>query len=408
MRLMALPAAARMVRPWLLAAALVAAVVLLAHRLTRPVSLSLPLNDFVQYWAAGRLTLAGDNPYDPARVDELERAAGRDAGVLMMWNPPWTLPLLLPFALPDPCLAYLLWMAALLAALAGSAVLLWRYYGGPAEQTGTALVVAFTFVPTFLALLLAQISPFLLLGAALFLHLERRGRYFLAGAAAALMAVKPHLTYLFWPALALWSLDRRRWPALAGAAAAGLGATLVALAFNPDVIGQFVRFFTSSPPAQYRSPTLGTLLRLALGEGDFRLQYLALLPGFAWFAWYWLRRRRAGDWGRDLPVLLFASLLTAAYGAWPYDLVLLLVPVVQVAAGAGPSRRCALAAHGAVNGAAAVMVVFLVNFLWFLWMTPALLLAYLVALRRRASGGRPPHCPDPGAEASRSPNIVLV
>ena len=68
------------------------------------------------------------------------------------------------------------------------------------------MLIAFTFVPTFLALLLGQISPLLLLGAVLFLVAQRQGRLLLAGAAADLMLLKPHLTYLFWVAFLLWSL----------------------------------------------------------------------------------------------------------------------------------------------------------------------------------------------------------
>src|SRR5262245_16792318 len=84
------PAAARTVRPWLRAGALARALAGLGGQRARPGALSAPpLNDFVQYGAAARLTLGGENPYDPGRVEELERQAGRDADVLLMWNPPW-------------------------------------------------------------------------------------------------------------------------------------------------------------------------------------------------------------------------------------------------------------------------------------------------------------------------------
>ena len=42
----------------------------------------LPLFDFVEYWAAGRLNAEGHNPYDLEAVHELEKATGRtDPGV---------------------------------------------------------------------------------------------------------------------------------------------------------------------------------------------------------------------------------------------------------------------------------------------------------------------------------------
>ena len=46
------------------------------------------LDDFVEYGAAGRLRLTGGNPYDPAQVLRLERAAGRPVEeAVMLWNP---------------------------------------------------------------------------------------------------------------------------------------------------------------------------------------------------------------------------------------------------------------------------------------------------------------------------------
>src|ERR1700758_2168136 len=59
----------------------------------------MPPDDFVEYWAAGRLNAHGENPYDPAKLFPLEKGAGRttlpldSAGnetAVMMWNPPWT------------------------------------------------------------------------------------------------------------------------------------------------------------------------------------------------------------------------------------------------------------------------------------------------------------------------------
>src|SRR5206468_210349 len=101
----------------------------------------------------------------------------------------------------------------------------------------------------------------------------------LAGVAAVLIAVKPHLAYLFWIALLLWSIRERRWRTLAGGVFAGLALTALPLLFNPHVLQQYWQTFTQRPPAQYRSPTIGTVLRLAFGEGQFRLQFLAMIPG---------------------------------------------------------------------------------------------------------------------------------
>jgi hypothetical protein len=372
-------------RAWLLPAALVVAAAALALQLTRsPHALDLPLYDFAEYWAAGRLAARGENPYDPARVGELEREAGRDGEPLLMWNPPWTLPLVVPFGLAPPQAAHLLWLLASFGTVLAAADLAWREYGGPAGTRGVAWLLAFTFVPTFLTLYLGQIAAVPLAGAVLFLRWVRRGHELRAGAATLLLAVKPHLFAFFWVALLLWSAGRHRWRVPAGAVLAGLAATLAALAFDPAVLSQYRETLTATPPAQYRSPTWGTVLRLLCGEGRFGLQFIPPLLGVAWFVPTWLRHRSSWDWGERLPALLFASLLAAPYGAWPFDLVVLLVPLLRVAAAAardGGVPRGAVVLYLAANGVAAASVAGRVDFFWWLWLTPALLLAYAAGLR---------------------------
>ena len=47
---------------------------------------------------------------------------------------------------------------------------------------------------------------------------------------------------------------------------------------------------------------------------------------------YWRRYRLDWNWRNRLPMVLTLSVLTAAYG-WPFDEVVLLVPVLMIAAG---------------------------------------------------------------------------
>lgn len=375
----------------LLLAALAAALALLVAVQRRPDAglTRLPLRDFVEYWAAGRLLAAGENPYDVERVAELERLAGRDEDAILMWNPPWTLPLVLPLGWLPVRAAHAVWLAAMLAALVACAELLWRHYRGPADGRLLAHLLAWTFVPTSFAVLVGQISPLLLLGATGFLLLVRRGHDLAAGAACALLAVKPHLVYLFWPAVALWALQQRRPRLLLGGIFAGVLLVGVAMLFRPTVLADYWHTLTTRPPQQYRSPTLGTLLRVAVGEGSFRWQFLSMVPGVLWFAWWWPTRRRL-DWDELLPPLLLVSLLTTAYGAWLFDLVLLLVPVLGVAAALGrpaapAARWSAVAVHVGVNGLALALWLREVEYLAFLWLTPVLLIAYWFLNRQTAA-----------------------
>jgi hypothetical protein len=369
----------------LLVAALLLALAGLAAIVTRPghAPTILPLHDFVEYWAAGRLVVTGENPYDPERMHELERQAGRTDEAILMWNPPWVLPLVAPLGLLDVRTAHLLWMLFHLGVIAFCADVLWRLHDGNPSARIVALLVAFTFLPSWFALLAGQISPLLLLGAVAFLGLLRRGNDFAAGAATALLAVKPHLAYLFWLALLLWAVQQRRWRVLLGGALMGLALTGIALALDSGVLGHYWQTFTQKPPEQYRSPTLGTLLRLTLGGGSFRWQFLPMLPGLVWLVIHWLRQRTAWEWHEQLPLLLLVGMLTAAYGAWPFDLVVLLLPVVALAARlsqhATPARwLAATAVHLAINGLALALMAHEAEYLAFVWMTPALLAGYLL------------------------------
>jgi hypothetical protein len=363
--------------------ALVAAVAVLVLQGSQGAALTtLPLRDYVEYWAAGQLLAEGNNPYDPELIQELERQAGRDEDGILMWNPPWALPLVLPLGMLPLRTGHLVWLLLNLVLIAVCADTLWRIYGGPSSRRLVALLLACTFMPAYFALIVGQISPFLLVGAVAFLVLVRQGYDLAAGAATVLLAVKPHLAYLFWLALLLWTIRERRWRILAGGVLAATGLTAIALAFDPAVLGQYWHTVTTSPPAQYRSPTIGTLIRLALGDGAFQLQFLAMLPGLAWFGVYWWRHRADWSWTERFPLLLLVSILTTAYGGWAFDLVLLVVPVMQIAARlAGQvSRRlrlAGLAAYILFNILALAMVLSDVEYLGFIWMTPALLVAYL-------------------------------
>jgi hypothetical protein len=347
-----------------------------------------PLHDFVEYWAAGRLLLSGENPYDPERMHDLERQAGREDDGILMWNPPWALPLVAPLGLLDVRTAHRLWLLVNLAVILFCANALWRLYDGSPGRRWLAVLLAAGFLPSWFALIAGQISPLLLLGAAAFLMLLKQNRPYAAGAATVLLAIKPHLTWLFWLALLAWAMRERRWRLLVGGATAGLILTGAALALDPGVVGQYWHTFTHRPPEQYRSPTLGALIRLALGEGGFRWQFLPMLPGLAWLLWYGSRRRE-WDWSKEMPLLLLAGVLTTAYGGWPFDLVLLLLPVVAVAAElsrGGSPVRCATAmtVYVAINWLALVLLSRGVEYLWFIWMTPALLLGYLIDRGLRA------------------------
>src|SRR5262249_13448129 len=201
---------------------------------------SIPLFDYSCFWAAGRLTLAGQDPYDPGRLIVLEREADPHQGdTLVMWPAPWALSVLLPFSYRDPHVSHLSWLAFELALLVSGVYGAWRTYGGAPGEVWRAGIVAVTFLPTYFVLITGQFGLLILFGFVGFLHFLRRGHDGLAGAALVLAAIKPQLSLLFWAALLLWAIDNRRWSLLGG----GIAGTILALAWplweDPELLRHY-------------------------------------------------------------------------------------------------------------------------------------------------------------------------
>lgn len=294
-------------------------------------SATLPVDDFVEYWAAGRLNLYSGNPYAPDQLLSLQRTVGWPKNQpLMMWNPPWVLALVMPFALPDYSVGRLLWFGLQVSIVLLCADWVWRIYGGSRQRRWWAWLIAFTFLPTLFVLKIGQISSLILLGVVGFLYFEQRKRWLLAGAFLALVAVKPQLLYLLWVAIVLWSFDRRHWGIMVGGGLAGLALTGVAFVFNQAVISQYLWVSENASPFFWATPTWGAVLCIFWGIERSWLQFLSPLLGTTWFFFYWRQHRQAWQWLQQMPLLLLVSLATTAFG-WPYDQVVLLVPLLQMA-----------------------------------------------------------------------------
>src|SRR5262249_52311159 len=229
------------------------------------------------------------------------------------------------------------------------------------------------------------IGPLLLVGIVAFLYLEKRGLDGWAGVALLLPAVKPQLVYLFGLAVLIWAVDRRRWRILLGGSLALLAAVGIAMLANPEVLSQY-RYALANPPSGNVTPTFGALLRLAFGEDQTWLQFVPTAIGLIWFPFYWLRHRKTWTWEAQAPMLLLVSFLTTSYGAWVFDLVILVVPMLQAAVWALSNREgrlahLALGCYLAIDGVALAMNLGEASYPAFIWMTPAIFLSYL-ALRR--------------------------
>jgi hypothetical protein len=334
--------------------------------------------DFLEYWSAGRVTLRGGNPYDPAELLAEQRRAdpSRDQAV-MMWNPPPALAVYAPLGAVPPRWAALLWVGLQLAAVVVACDRLWRAYC-PTHRWLSA-VVALTFAGTWWLVAYGQNTGFLLLGLAGFLHFWRADKPRAAGVCAALTALKPHLLACFGVLLVADAGTRRGRMALAAGAAAVACALGVALALNPAVISQFVDA-TRHPPdgatplSSWALPVPAYWLRMWLAPERFWVQFVPCAVACVGFLAY-RATAAAWDWSRALPLAVAAAVLTTPYGGWVFDLPVLLVPVVWGVSRLVAADRWALAG-AVVLGQASLTAA---SFAWpgglhaYWWVAPAAL-----------------------------------
>ncbi|MBX7143378.1 MAG: glycosyltransferase 87 family protein [Oligoflexia bacterium] len=280
--------------------------------------------DFIQYWSSARVFLSGDNPYDPTVLGIAQAVVpGHPPEVVRMWNPPWSLSLLLPFGLLPFHIS-----VALLAAFTITVTVFALHLSLPVADSlfSRRALTMLAFVLSMPALKESlgwgQISAWTLLGylgfECLYDQQSKRGRY-LAGCLLSLTSIKPHLLYLLYLALFIDALKCRRCETLAGLATGFVALNLVPILWNYQLYRWYILAF-QDPPTYWRTSTLaGVLGALAAAPSAVT----CFLPSFITAVVL-----SFGGLLGDLDVkkarwLVPLSLISAPYG-WSYDQVLLL------------------------------------------------------------------------------------
>ncbi len=345
--------------------------------------------DFIEYWAAGRAFLQGRNPYDAGTLLEFQRSAGwLKEQPLMMWNPPWTLGLVLPFAWLPFAEARLLWYLLAIAMVYGCAHYFWVAFGGDRRRAWMAWTIPVWYVPAMQVVLVGQITHFVLFGVAVLHFLAARRRDWLAGLGGLFVAVKPHLLLPWGIVLVLWALENRRWRLLASAAGSPLLVLGLLSVCRPQLVEQYLQSIRSEGPTLWLTPTVGKLL--AHLTGIAALQFVPMLLGTGLAVVLWLRVWRGGPaWDRQLSFLLVLGVCSAAF-AWSFDMVLLLPAVTQVMVRALRENRSwgMRWLLGTQVGLLAVLAWAGNNLyaVWLPWIILAMFLWYLGETIRRADG----------------------
>jgi hypothetical protein len=345
-----------------------------------------PPNDFAFYWTAARLVLDGKNPYSVADTVDLQRRlffAGE--GALVMLNPPWILPLIAPFGVMPFSIGTRLWLVMGLAIMMISVHWLWDLYGD-GESRWIGWLVAATFLPVAVVLAIGQIGPWILFGLAGYLRFQARQKNYLAGAFLFFAALKPHLVFLVWIALLLYTLHHKRWESLAAFFSVLGVASLLAVVLDHQAFYEYAALFLHGKAVVQATPTLGGVLRSISGSAP--MQFLPVAGASVWFAIYWHRWRSRWEWRSRLPSLLLVSIVATPY-SWFFDQVVLLPSIFFATLSVlGSRRRVWLEAATVYIVVNAIVLWFLLDrrtMFWYSWTALAWLAIYVAVQRRKTA-----------------------
>jgi hypothetical protein len=347
----------------------------------------LPSDDFVPYWASGRLNIYGDNPFDPQKTEQLQISVGGESSgaytISIMLNPPWAITLVMPFGFLNYSVSRFWWLIYSILLIFASSLLLWRIFSGNPKQRWLALLVVFMFAPTISVLEVGQIAPLLLLGLTGFLYftvVERND--WLAGVFLSLASIKPQVAYLFWVALLFWIIQERRWFVVLSTSISVMLLSFIAWLFNPHIFQQYFGMLQTYQISDWANPTIGAYLRFFwFGIDKFWLQFLPSIIGCIWFIYYWYKHHSSWDWVDELPLLLIISQITSSY-TWTYDLVILIPAIIQATVWISSDWKrwstLFLAIYYMIINILDLILHRTLSDFWFIWIAPALLILYLL------------------------------
>lgn len=271
--------------------------------------------DFVSFWAAAKLILAGGSPYDQAALYALQGPSK----YAFLYPPPFLFPIL-PFGALPYSTGLFAWVIAGIAIFFMAARKLspspWPVLAMPALLVNAADGQN------------GALTGALFVGAAL--TIEKRP--FIAGLLLGCFIVKPHLALMF-PFAFLFG---RQWQVIAGGIVSVLFWVLAStLAFGPDI---WPGFMAKSAEASalladnaMLHPKMASLYGMIRAPGGslalaYAAQALSALIAAACVAYAWTRR----DAAFGMAVLGAGAVLTTPF-IYAYDFVLLIVPLVWLA-----------------------------------------------------------------------------
>ena len=291
-------------------------------------------NDFLVFWLAGYSNWAEIDPY--ASTDWL--AARAEFGADTIPEPEFLYPLPLAILLAPQGIfpihqAFILW-GFLSACLTIISMLIIFRLGKEHPKINYLAFPIFLFTPLFppvlLTLYLGQLSAFLFLLASLATYFWQKEKFFWGGFFIAFFTLKPSIGLPLLAFTSLWLLSKKKFRAFSGMLTSSLLLLFIGLLRDPQWVSRFLTISGNKMDNTFGySPTIWGISGLACHfEINCTVSYgaIGVLLFVALNIWL-LRQRQSASPALEFALILTLSLLTAPY-LWPYDQLLLLIPIL--------------------------------------------------------------------------------
>lgn len=307
---------------------------IIAVKIVNPVEY--PNSDFFSFWLAGRLAALGQNPYNSQIwvMGHHQFSATWISDTTFLYPLPLSL-LFLPLGLIPLYQAFITWDILLQFMIVLSIALLLRVNSNfPIKRFMPPLMVGVIFFrPTILTLVNGQLSGLLLLLVACVLYLWEKGKWRQGAVLLAILALKPNLGMPLIALLSVYLIQQKQISALIAGAVSGLMLLFAGLLQNSNWLIEFWNAGSAKLSQTFGvSPTIWGIsalfcnynLNCAIGYGGcvsllFLIGYFYLLAGS--------RNNLSPAMAISLAVVV--TLILTPY-TWPYDQLLLVVPIVAI------------------------------------------------------------------------------
>lgn len=290
-------------------------------------------SDFFQFWLGSRSVWDGSDPYNSAEwvKDHQEFGTDRIAAPTFLYPLPLAI-LLAPLGALPLKTAFIAWTFLSEALILISTLLLLRAKNfKQSKHLLLPIILAnIIFRPTTTTLLGGQFSALFLFFATIAAILWYKEKWFWGGAVLAFLTLKPSLGFPLLLIVAPWLLARKKTPAFAGMALTGFLFLVIGLIKDPFWIPKYINILNTKLGNEFgNSPTIWGFSAMVCG---FEKGCTAWLGSSVLIIFLLLNIWLFSKWRFSSPILALGHLISisllSTFYLWPYDHLLLTIPIV--------------------------------------------------------------------------------